>query len=277
MPLYMDLHKNIKGLKKEDAEKAHLLDVEQQEKHGVKYHKFWMNEAQGTLFCLVEAPDKESCNACHADAHGDLACEIIEVEPSDVATYLGEGIATPTGIVVHPDGKIDSAVRTFLFTDIVDSTNLTGEFGDIVAMRIVRKHNEIVRHRLRMNNGKEVKHTGDGIMAIFDSASKAVRSAMQIQQDVTEYRTVNPDIHLYLRIGINAGEPVTEGNDFFGVAVQLAKRICDTAKPDQVYLSDIVKGLCMGRSFNFSDLGDHNLKGLSQPVKIFTVINDVSI
>lgn len=272
MPLYMDLHKNIKGLKKEDAEKAHLLDVEQQEKHGVKYHKFWMNEAQGTLFCLVEAPDKESCNACHADAHGDLACEIIEVQSSDVATYLGEGIATPTGIAVHPDGKIDSAVRTFLFTDIVGSTSLTEEYGDINAMRIVRKHNEIVRNHLNLNTGKEVKHTGDGIMAIFDSSSKAVRCALEIQQDIIKYRESNPDTHLYLRIGINAGEPVTEGNDFFGVAVQLTKRICDAANPDQVYISDIVKGLCMGRSFSFSDLGDHNLKGLSQPVKIFVAL-----
>lgn len=269
MPLYMDLHKNIKGLKKEEAEKAHLLDVEQQEKHGVKYHKFWMNQEHGTLFCLVEAPDKESCNACHADAHGDLACEIIEVEPSDVALYLGEGIATPTGIVVHPDGKIDSAVRTFLFTDIVGSTDLTDEFGDIVAMRIVRKHNEIVRRRLSLNVGKEVKHTGDGIMAIFDSTSKAVRCAIEIQKDVMEYRQANEGTQLFLRIGINAGEPVTENNDFFGVAVQLTKRICDKANPDQVYLSDIVKGLCMGRNFNFSDLGDHNLKGLSQPIKLF--------
>ena len=272
MPLYMDLHKNIKGLKKEDAENAHLLDLEQQDKHGVRYHKFWMNEEMGTLFCLVEAPNKESCNACHRDAHGDLACEIIEVEPSDVAVYLGEGLATSTGIVVHPDGKIDSAVRTFLFTDIVGSTVLTDEYGDIVAMKIVRKHNEIVRHHLRMNSGKEVKHTGDGIMAIFDSSSKAVRCALEIQQDVIAYRSSTAGMHLYLRIGINAGEPVTEGNDFFGVAVQLTKRICDATNPDQVYLSDVVKGLCMGRSFNFSDLGDHNLKGLSQPVKIFVAL-----
>lgn len=272
MPLYMDLHKNIKGLTKEDAEKAHLQDVEQQEKHGVRYHKFWMNQQHGTLFCLVEAPNKEACNACHADAHGDLACEIIEVEPSDVAAYLGEGVTTPTGIVVHPDGKIDSAVRTFLFTDIAGSTTLTEEFGDIVAMRIVRKHNEIVRRSLSINNGKEVKHTGDGIMAIFESASKAVRCALEIQQEVIKYRQSEGGTQLFLRIGINAGEPVTEGNDFFGVAVQLTKRICDTANPDQVLLSDIVKGLCMGRSFDFHDNGDHQLKGISQPIRLFVAV-----
>ena len=142
-----------------------------------------------------------------------------------------------------------------------------------MAMKILRKHNEIVRTHLNINNGREVKHTGDGIMATFDSASKAVRCAMEIQKDIIHYRQANAGTQLHLRIGINAGEPVTEGNDFFGIAVQLTKRLCDAADPDQVLISDIVKGLCMGRNFQFSDLGDHNLKGFSQPVKVFVALS----
>jgi class 3 adenylate cyclase len=273
MPLYMDLHKKVPGgIKKDELERAHMMDLSVQDKHQVKYHKFWVNEEQGTIFCLVEAPNKEACTACHAEAHGDLACEIIEVHPSDIATFMGPDHRTPTGFAVHPDGKIDSAVRTFLFTDIVGSTSLTEEYGDIMAMSILRKHNEIVRNCLADNNGREVKHTGDGIMATFNSTSKAVRCALEIQKELSEYRTANPTTHLHVKIGINAGEPVTEGDDFFGVAVQLTKRLCDLADPGQVVISEVVRALCMGRNFQFADLGDQNLKGFAQPIKVFVAL-----
>lgn len=272
MPLYMDLHKGVPGIKKQEVEKAHMQDVAVQDKHHVKYHKFWINEEQGTIFCLVEAPNKEACSACHMEAHGNVACDIIEVHPTDIATFLGPDNTTISGLAVHPDGKVDSAVRTFLFTDIVGSTSLTEEYGDIMAMTILRKHNEIVRYKLLTHNGKEVKHTGDGIMAVFDSTFKAVRTALEIQKDLTVYREENPGIHLHVKIGINAGEPVTEGDDFFGAAVQLSKRLCDLADPGQVLISELVKGLCMGRNFQFADLGDQNLKGFAQPVKVFVAL-----
>jgi class 3 adenylate cyclase len=272
MPLYMDLHKGLKGVKREEVENSHLQDVQVQDKYGVKYHKFYINEEEGTVFCLIEAPNKEACAAVHIEAQGVEACEIIEVHPSDYSSYMGLGNATPTGLAVHPDGKIDSAVRNFLFTDIVGSTSLTEKYGDIVAMTILRKHNEIVRDSLQKNNGNEVKHTGDGIMASFNSTSKAVRSALEIQDVLREYREKNPNIPLHVKIGINAGEPVTEGNDFFGAAVQLSKRICDLAGPDQILISQVVKELCLGRNFNFSDLGKYDLKGFTLPVNVFVAL-----
>jgi len=269
MPLYMDFHKGLTGITREEAEKVHLLDIAVQDQFGVKFHKFWVNEEQGTAFCLMEAPNKEACHACHFEAHGMTACELIEVHPSDVACFMGPSETTPVGAVVHPDGKMDSAVRTFLFTDIVGSTSMTEEFGDIMAMTILRKHNDIVRQSLQKNNGREVKHTGDGIMAIFDSSAKAVRTGLEIQKAIAEYRQSNPTGHLYLKIGINAGEPVTEGDDFFGAAVQLTKRICDQAKPGEVLVSDVVKSLCLGRNFQFGESVEHNLKGFSDPVRLY--------
>lgn len=272
MPLYMDLHRGLKELKKEDAENLHVQDLLVQDKYGVKIHKFYINEEEGTAFCLMEGPSKEACSATHREAHGMEACEIIEVHPSDYSSFMGSASTTPLGMAVHPDGKIDSAVRTILFTDIVGSTSLTEKYGDIEAMTILRKHNEIVRYSLQKNNGNEVKHTGDGIMASFNSTSKAVRSALEIQIALREYREKNPNIPLHLKIGINAGEPVTEGNDFFGVAVQLSKRICDLAERDEILISEVVKELCMGRNFQFSDLGEHSLKGITLPVKVYRVL-----
>ena len=272
MPLYMDLHRGMKGVKIEDAEHAHQLDVDVQDKYGVKYHKFWINPEEGTVFCLVEGPSKEACEAVHREAHGNMACEIIEVHPTDFSSYMGADHHTITGLAVHPDGKLDSAVRTFLFTDIVGSTNLTEEYGDIITMTILRKHNEFVRDSLQKNAGEEIKHTGDGIMAAFLSTSKAVRSALEIQTALAVYRVAHPEVPLHLRIGINAGEPVTEGSDFFGAAVQLTKRLCDAAAADQILISEVVRGLCLGRNFQFKEFGDLTLKGFQQPIKTYTVL-----
>ncbi|MBD0285657.1 MAG: DUF4242 domain-containing protein [Flavisolibacter sp.] len=271
MPLYMDLHKGLKGIKPEEVEQLHLLDVQVQDKYNVKYHKFWVNEEEGTVFCLIEGPDKESCAACHNEAHGSIANEIIEIQLNDLKTLMGPANTTPGGTAVHRDGKPDSAVRTFLFTDIVGSTSLTERYGDLTGMAILHKHNEIVRASIQKNNGTEVKHTGDGIMAVFISAVEAVCSAVEIQNALNECRQNSRKIPLHVRIGINAGEPVTEGSDFFGAAVQLTKRICDVASPDQILISEVVKELCMDRNFQMKELEAQTLKGFSQPVKTFLI------
>ncbi len=214
MPLYMDLHKGVHGVTRDEMKHIHQADLDVQDKHGVQIHKFWYNEEAGTVFCLFEAPDKAACAATHAEAHGMTACEIIEVQPSDVLLFMGPGDANDIGRAIHTDGQYDSSVRTFLFTDIVGSTDLTQIVGDAKAIALIRKHNEIVRSSIISNNGKEVKHTGDGIMACFASAFKAVNCAREIQKSLKNFRDNNPGYPLHVRIGLNTGEPVTEGDDF---------------------------------------------------------------
>jgi len=80
MPLYMDVHRNVKGLTRDGVEGAHQRDLEVQSKHGVNYHKYWFDEGSGTVFCLCDAPSKEAAAAVHREAHGLLADEIIEVQ-----------------------------------------------------------------------------------------------------------------------------------------------------------------------------------------------------
>lgn len=79
MPLYMDIHHKVDGLTADALANAHQRDLEVQEKHGARYHKYWYNEASGTVFCLVEAPNKEAAMAVHREAHGLVADELIEV------------------------------------------------------------------------------------------------------------------------------------------------------------------------------------------------------
>lgn len=80
MPLYLDIHKNVKGLTSEKVTQAHQKDVEVQDKHGVKFVNYWYNEETGSVFCLCEAPSREAAEAVHREAHGGVADEIIEVK-----------------------------------------------------------------------------------------------------------------------------------------------------------------------------------------------------
>ena len=80
MPLFMDVHKNVQGLTSEGVEAAHKKDLETQGKYGVNYISYWYNEADGTVFCLCDAPSKEAAAAVHREAHGGVADEIFEVK-----------------------------------------------------------------------------------------------------------------------------------------------------------------------------------------------------
>jgi len=80
MPLYMDIHKNVKGLTAEGVAEAHQKDLEAQKGHGVNYKQYWFNEKEGTVFCLSEAPSEEAAAAVHREAHGLMADEVVEVK-----------------------------------------------------------------------------------------------------------------------------------------------------------------------------------------------------
>ncbi|MGA7669200.1 MAG: DUF4242 domain-containing protein [Nitrolancea sp.] len=79
MPLFIDIHRHVEGLTPEAVAHAHQIDLETQEKHGVRYLRYWFNEQDGTVFCLCEAPSKEHADRVHREGHGMAANEIFEV------------------------------------------------------------------------------------------------------------------------------------------------------------------------------------------------------
>ena len=83
MPLYLDIHKKVDGATATDVAQAHALDVQTQDKYGVKYKKYWLDESSGTISCLVEAPNKEAAARVHREAHGLVADEILEVKENE--------------------------------------------------------------------------------------------------------------------------------------------------------------------------------------------------
>jgi class 3 adenylate cyclase len=135
----------------------------------------------------------------------------------------------------HPERQtrfpLTRVFRAIMFTDLKDSTLMTTLYGDSKALHLLHIHNPLTRNSLKVHRGREVKHTGDGIMASFDSVPDAVGCAVAIQKAFAAYNKENPEAPLYLRIGLSAGEPIEEHGDLFGKAVQLAARLCGHAEP----------------------------------------------
>jgi class 3 adenylate cyclase len=178
---------------------------------------------------------------------------------------------THSGDRRQPQSTDEIVPVTVMFTDIEGSTSLTQRLGDEAAQKLLREHNETVRGALDSYNGKEIKHTGDGIMASFFSASRALGCALHIQHKFAARNTANPEDAVRVRIGLNAGEPIVEENDLFGTAVQLARRICDRAEAGQVLVSEVVRQLVAGKGFAFEHLGAEMLKGFEEPVTLYRV------
>ena len=262
MALFLDRHE-APGATAADIAAAHELDLAVQDRYQVRYVTYWFDDNDCSVFCLAEGPDRESIETVHREAHGLLADTIIEVGEGPINAFLGE-------IPVHPPGEayVDSAVRAIMFTDLCDSTEQTQVLGDEGFMRLLREHDDIVRSTLGTRGGREVKHTGDGIMASFVSVTAAVESGIDIQQALRA-RNDGADHALHVRIGISVGEPVADGDDLFGAAVQLSARLCSAATPGAIAVSTAVRELCVGKRFRFDDKGALALKGFVQPVPVF--------
>ena len=270
----MDIHEIPGGVSAEDVAKAHARDVEVQSKYGVNYHKYWVNEKAGKIFCLCHAPNAEAAKQVHREAHGLVAEKVIQVEPEVADLFMGGSEVNGAGAVVFPGGTPDDrdpGIRTILFTDIVESTAMTRRIGDEAAMELLHIHDDIVRNALSDLGGREIKHLGDGIMASFVSAAAAVKCATRVQREIAKHGRENANCPIKLRVGVAAGEPVEHHNDLFGCTVQLASRLCSNAQPDQILVSNVVAELCEGKLLSFEELGELTLKGFDHPIRAHAV------
>jgi class 3 adenylate cyclase len=158
-----------------------------------------------------------------------------------------------TGVRSGAEGDVFTA--SVLFTDIVGSTEHQARIGAGKWSRLADEHDAMTRAALLRYRGHEVKTTGDGFLATFDASGRALRCAAEILTAAT-------GIGLELRAGVHTGEVETRGDDVGGLAVSIAKRICDLAEPGQVLVSETVRSLLVGSGVEFQDRGDHQLKGV---------------
>ncbi len=160
------------------------------------------------------------------------------------------------------------AFRTILFTDVEGSTALTQRLGDAKARDLLRQHERMVREALKAHGGSELKTTGDGFMASFSSATKALECSIAMQRAFAAHNE-SAEEPILVRVGLNAGEPIAEDEDLFGTAVIEAARIAAAAKGGEILVSNVVRELAKGKQFLFSDRGEVDLKGFDEPVRLY--------
>ena len=268
MPIFMDRHDAVDASPEEVAA-AHLLDLKVQDKHCCRAFTYWLDEQRKTVFCLIEAPDAESVHRMHQEAHGLVPNQVIEVDPKTVTGFLGrvsDPESSPREAIREP------AFRALMFTDMANSTDITNTLGDDAAYLILKRHREIIQDALLTHEGREVDRAGDGFLTSFASVTQAVGCAVAIQRELLRHNhTEETDVPIRVRIGLGAGEPVSDGNALFGSTVNLTARICSHAQPDQILASSVVRELCVGKGFVFERHGSVTLKGFPEPVSLDAV------
>ncbi len=163
-----------------------------------------------------------------------------------------------------------ATVHTILFTDVEGSTALTQRIGDARARELLREHERMVREALKAHGGSEVKTMGDGFMASFSSATKALECAIAMQRAFAAHNASAQE-PILVRVGLNAGEPIAEDDDLFGTAVNRAARITATANGGEILVANVVRELAEGKDFLFADRGEASLKGFDEPVRLYEV------
>jgi class 3 adenylate cyclase len=161
-------------------------------------------------------------------------------------------------------GRGERIVATLVFTDIVDSTAIAERIGDDAWRELLAQHNERVRWELDRFRGREVTTTGDGFLATFDGAERAVLCARGICSAAQE-------IGLVVRAGVHTGEVEVVPGNLRGLAVHIAARVLALAGPAEVVVSWTTRDLLAGTAFRFEDRGMHELKGIAGPRAVYAV------
>ena len=158
----------------------------------------------------------------------------------------------------------DRVLATVMFTDIVNSTTRAAELGDRRWRELVESHDRLVRNLLERYRGREVKTLGDGFLATFDGPGRAIRCATELCSDVR-------GVGLEVRTGLHTGEVELAGDDITGIAVNIGARVGASAEPGEVLVSQTVKDLVAGSGVHFEDRGEHDLKGVPGPWRLWSV------
>jgi AraC-like DNA-binding protein len=239
MPLFMDFHK-LENITVEDVQKAHMADEAIQEQYGVRYHQFWVNVEAGTVFCLTEGPDKATCEKVHQMAHGNIACAMTEVEPGHYKVLMGETEQVDHGAVKKADGSIDLGYRNIISINAQGLTDAKSpaELNLFQSNKWIQK---IINDAISGAGGRVIEYPAeDHHIAVFRETAAAIECAERIQRNILKS---TDNAHAIVRIGISAGQPVTEDGEFFTQAIRLANQLCALAPDNSILASSLVQKL----------------------------------
>ncbi|WP_169749204.1 nickel-binding protein [Flavihumibacter petaseus] len=230
----MDIHV-APGVSALGVAEAHQLDLSLQHDYGCKCMTYWVDEMRETVFCLIDAPNKEAVVTLHSKAHGMLPSKIIEVRSDLVESFLGR-IYDPEATIKTENGLTvfhDPSFRILLMVSGNDPLLLQQKFGTLDAAELLHKQYSMIRRQVSAAGGKEVPGGPGKLLFSFASAEHAARCARAVQEELSG---MHGDL-MEWRMSISGGEPVGKSEDLFGDAVRLAENLCEVARQKQIALS----------------------------------------
>lgn len=197
------------------------------------------------------------------------AGDAFEIPPGHDAWVVGDEVwdtveFTSAALFGLSPDENESALATILFTDIVDSTATLSRIGDAAWRRLLHQHNQVMRSALDRYRGREMGTTGDGFLALFDGAARAVRCASAMIAAAGE-------LDIRIRAGLHTGEVAIAGGQARGLAVHAAARVSALASPGEILVSSTTHDLLDGSGLRFVGRGDHELKGLAGARTIYAL------
>lgn len=230
MPLFMDFHK-FDRVTVDEVKTAHIADQAIQDQYGVRYLQFWVNEAAGTVFCLTEGPDKESCELVHKLAHGNTACALVEVEPGFYKMMMGEEHRLDHGLVNNEDGSVDPGYRTIVCVRNDTQVHTSNGSSD-------SELKKLIVDKFEFFHGRQVRLDVDEcVIGVFNDPSDAVQCAMALQK-------MSNKLKIGLRTGVATDQPLTKEGDFFSEAILKARHLSLTVRENQIMMTDLTQRLC---------------------------------
>jgi class 3 adenylate cyclase len=195
---------------------------------------------------------------------------LVELEGDDGIPWLGDTEAVLREIdgFLHEGAasvNLDRRLATVLFTDIVGSTEHLTTMGDAAWKQRLAEHDDISKREIALHGGRFVDQTGDGVVSLFDGPAAAIRCAFAIARAVR-------GIDLEIRAGAHTGEVESSGAAIRGIAVHLAARVMSLAAPSEVLVSSTVLDLTAGSGLVFEDTGEHVLKGIPEPRRLYRAV-----
>ena len=208
----------------------------------------------------------------HYTAGRIRGAELVELPPlRGIYTWADDDahwatIAASTRFIAQLSGGVESerVLATILFTDIVGSTERAAMLGDSAWRQLLERHHAVVRRELARFQGRELDTAGDGFFAAFDGPARAVRAAAAIRD------ALHP-LELEVRAGVHTGECEVSDGKVAGIAVSIGARIASLAAPEEILVSSTVKDLVAGSGLSFEPRGEHQLKGVPEPWRLFAL------
>jgi AraC-like DNA-binding protein len=236
MPIYMDRHDIVDNVTAAQVAELHQQDLKVQDQFGCRGLTYWFDSHRSTAFCLIEAADISAITAMHNHAHGQVPNRIIEVSPALVEAFLGR-IEDPEKTGADALNVIDeSAFRIFMLVALKPSS--TAQRISEHARRHLEQFNQTVYNIFFSSGGKLVRQNDERLIISFTSVANAVHSAFEIRSRFEKNNTrLGNDASL--KIGLSAGEPVTDKSALFEDAIKLVERMCRIVKGEIIFSSEV--------------------------------------